>query len=106
MALTHGQWTAADEVPVRVHEPFTAMDLLDARGAGHSWPLSTALAALRAGPCGVAVLLNCNSDASALLPQLAGLAAAAPVRAQMDLRTYGIGEIGRASCRERVLQVV
>ena len=91
LALTHGQWTADDEVPVRVHEPFTAMDLLDAGGAGHSWPLASALAALRAGPCGVAVLLNCSSDAAALLPQLDPAPAATPARAQMDLRTYGIG---------------
>ena len=91
MALKHGRWTAADEVPVRVHEPFTAMDLLDARGAGHSWPLSSALATLRAGRCGVAVLLNCSGDAAALLPLVAGLLDTTPARAQMDLRTYGIG---------------
>ena len=42
-------------------------------------------------PCGVAVLLNCSGDAAALLPQLAAAPAATPARAQMDLRTYGIG---------------
>jgi 3,4-dihydroxy 2-butanone 4-phosphate synthase/GTP cyclohydrolase II len=92
LALRHGRWSAADEVPVRVHEPFTAFDLLDAGGAGHSWPLNAALAALRSGPCGVAVLLNCTGDAAALLPQFAE---SAPVpeapRAQFDLRTYGVG---------------
>ena len=91
LALTHGAWSATEEVPVRVHEPFTAMDLLDAGGAGHSWPLGSALAALQAGRCGVAVLLNCSGDAAALLPQLAAAPAAAPARAQLDLRTYGIG---------------
>ncbi|MBK6471463.1 MAG: 3,4-dihydroxy-2-butanone-4-phosphate synthase [Betaproteobacteria bacterium] len=92
LALTHGQWAAADEVPVRVHEPFTAIDLLDARGNGHSWPLPTALQALRAGPCGVAVLLNCTGDTAALMPQLLPerRTVVAP-RAQMDLRTYGVG---------------
>ena len=54
LALVHGRWAAGDEVPVRVHEPFTAFDLLDARGAGHSWALPAALQTLRAGPCGVA----------------------------------------------------
>jgi 3,4-dihydroxy 2-butanone 4-phosphate synthase/GTP cyclohydrolase II len=43
----HGQWTLRDEVLVRVHEPFTALDLLDAGGAGHSWPLHAALEALQ-----------------------------------------------------------
>ena len=92
LALKHGQWTAADEVPVRVHEPFTALDLLDAGGAGHSWPLQAALAAIHGMPFGVTVLLNTTGDAAALLPKLLGADHdAAPPRAQMDLRTYGIG---------------
>ena len=96
LALVHGQWHDGDEVPVRVHEPFTALDLLDTDGAGHSWPLPQALAALQARPCGVAVLLNCGGGVDALLPQVARPAPQAnpPPRrrnAQMDLRTYGIG---------------
>lgn len=95
LALKHGRWSAADEVPVRVHEPFTAFDLLDAGGCSHSWPLGAALATLQRSPCGVAVLLNCSGDAASLLPQLlsrsAGDAAADAVRPQMDLRTYGVG---------------
>ena len=91
MALKHGRWADTDEVPVRVHEPFTAMDLLDVRGAAHSWPLGAALSALHAGPCGVAVLLNCSSEAALLLPQLTASPAPGPARTQMDLRTYGIG---------------
>lgn len=94
LALAHGRWTETDEVPVRVHEPFTAMDLLDAAGSGHSWPLPTALSALQAGPHGVAVLLNCTQDAATLLPQLLPAETpAAPRRAAapMDLRTYGVG---------------
>jgi 3,4-dihydroxy 2-butanone 4-phosphate synthase/GTP cyclohydrolase II len=96
LGLVHGRWQPADEVPVRVHEPFTALDLLDCGGAGHSWPLGAALAQLKAGTHGVAVLLNCGGDAGALLPQLlparaAGGGTARLGRAQMDLRTYGIG---------------
>jgi 3,4-dihydroxy 2-butanone 4-phosphate synthase/GTP cyclohydrolase II len=92
LALTHGHWGPGDEVPVRVHEPFTAFDLLDVAGVGHSWPLTAALATLRSGPCGVAVLLNCTRDAAALMPQIvpAPPAGATPPP-QMDLRTYGIG---------------
>ena len=91
LALKHGTWSDATEVPVRVHEPFTSMDLLDTHGMGHSWPLGSALKTLRDGPCGAAVLLNCTSDASALMPLLAKAQSTQPVRPQMDLRTYGIG---------------
>lgn len=92
LALTHGRWTPADEVTVRVHEPFTVFDALDTEGAGHSWPLMRALAKLHEGERGVAVLLNCSHDVEALLPGLLPPAdrPAAP-RAQMDLRTYGTG---------------
>jgi 3,4-dihydroxy 2-butanone 4-phosphate synthase/GTP cyclohydrolase II len=48
LALAHGEWSPNDEVPVRVHEPFTALDLLDAGASGHSWPLPAALQALDA----------------------------------------------------------
>ena len=91
LALKHGHWAAGDEVPVRVHEPFTAMDLLDSAGAGHSWPLGVALSTLSAGPRGVAVLLNCRGDVSDWLPQLNGQSKTTPERGQMDLRTYGVG---------------
>jgi 3,4-dihydroxy 2-butanone 4-phosphate synthase/GTP cyclohydrolase II len=92
LALQHGRWAEGDEVLVRVHEPFTALDLLDAGGAGHSWPLPAALAAIHGERCGVTVLLNTTGDAATLLPQLLGHGhATAPPRAQMDLRTYGVG---------------
>jgi 3,4-dihydroxy 2-butanone 4-phosphate synthase / GTP cyclohydrolase II len=92
LALVHGQWSAGDEVPVRVHEPFTVFDMLDAGGSGHSWPLPRALAVLHEQRCGVAVLLNCAHDVDALLPQLLPPdERQTPLRSQMDLRTYGVG---------------
>lgn len=92
LALVHGQWTADEVVQVRAHEPFTALDLLDAGGGGHSWPLPAALAALQSRHCGVAILLNCGGGIEPLLPQVAAVANAPPGReAAMDLRTYGIG---------------
>ena len=90
LALAHGQWGSDDEVPVRVHEPFTAMDLLDNTGSGHSWPLPAALRMLHAGRAGLAVLLNCGQGVEAMLPQLLDSPAAAQ-RPSVDLRTYGIG---------------
>jgi 3,4-dihydroxy 2-butanone 4-phosphate synthase / GTP cyclohydrolase II len=92
LALTHGRWSEADEVLVRVHEPFSAMDLLDAGPSGHSWPLPKALAALHASERGAAVLLNCGEDAASMLQQVLPRNGGAPRRpGQMDLRTYGIG---------------
>jgi 3,4-dihydroxy 2-butanone 4-phosphate synthase / GTP cyclohydrolase II len=90
LALSHGRWSPDDEVAVRVHEPFTALDMLDTGGSSHSWPLPRALAALHESAAGVAVLLNCSHDVGALLPQLLPAEQPAP-RAPVDLRTYGVG---------------
>jgi 3,4-dihydroxy 2-butanone 4-phosphate synthase/GTP cyclohydrolase II len=92
LALQHGSWSRADEVLVRVHEPFTALDLLDATGGGHSWPLPRALAALQQAPAGLAILLNAGQTVETLLPHLLpdlrkGVSMGTPV----DLRTYGVG---------------
>ena len=92
LALTRGQWTPGDEVLVRVHEPLSVLDLLDAGPCRHSWPLPKALAALQAAPAAVAVLLNCGETVGELEAQLASPSpAGGRVRGQMDLRTYGIG---------------
>ncbi|HEY2560900.1 MAG TPA: bifunctional 3,4-dihydroxy-2-butanone-4-phosphate synthase/GTP cyclohydrolase II, partial [Caldimonas sp.] len=92
LALTHGRWTPTDEVLVRVHEPLSVLDLLDAGPGDHSWPLPRALAALRKSERGAAVLLNCGEGAAALLPRaLARSRGARQPSLPMDLRTYGIG---------------
>nr|HET7859037.1 bifunctional 3,4-dihydroxy-2-butanone-4-phosphate synthase/GTP cyclohydrolase II [Caldimonas sp.] len=93
LALTHGRWTPVDEVLVRVHEPLSVLDLLDAGPGEHSWPLPRALAALKQSERGAAVLLNCGETAEALLPNaLAARGRSVPKPAlPLDLRTYGIG---------------
>jgi 3,4-dihydroxy 2-butanone 4-phosphate synthase/GTP cyclohydrolase II len=92
LALTHGRWTPSDEVLVRVHEPLSVLDLLDAGPGEHSWPLPRALTALRNSDRGAAVLLNCGESAAALLPRaLARSRGARQPSLPMDLRTYGIG---------------
>ncbi|XHS77212.1 bifunctional 3,4-dihydroxy-2-butanone-4-phosphate synthase/GTP cyclohydrolase II [Burkholderiaceae bacterium UC74_6] len=91
MALSVGQWSTGDEVPVRVHEPFSALDLLDAGKCSHSWPLPAALSELQRAGRGVAVLLNCGAeDADSLITRVQGNGARDPA-AVMDLRTYGVG---------------
>ena len=93
LALTHGRWTPDDEVLVRVHEPLSVLDLLDAGPGEHSWPLPRALAALKQSERGAAVLLNCGESAEALLPRALatrGRSVRKPAL-PLDLRTYGIG---------------
>jgi 3,4-dihydroxy 2-butanone 4-phosphate synthase/GTP cyclohydrolase II len=92
LSLSKGRWGPGDDVLVRVHEPFTVVDLLDTAAVGHSWPLGRALQALQASERGVAVLLNCSQDADTLLQQLSRSSTEAPqARGQIDLRTYGVG---------------
>ncbi|HET9820584.1 MAG TPA: bifunctional 3,4-dihydroxy-2-butanone-4-phosphate synthase/GTP cyclohydrolase II [Burkholderiaceae bacterium] len=94
LALSVGHWDERDEVPVRVHEPVSLMDLLDSGASLHSWPLPAALAALQAAGRGVAVLLNAGADAQALLGRILpdeAAAQAAHNAGSMDLRTYGVG---------------
>lgn len=91
LALSHGQWTGSDDVLVRVHEPLSVMDLLEAGYCGHSWGLPAALAAIQASPAGVAVLMNCGEDAAGVLARAQSEKAAPQSKGAMDLRTYGVG---------------
>jgi 3,4-dihydroxy 2-butanone 4-phosphate synthase/GTP cyclohydrolase II len=97
VALTCGQWTPQDEVLVRVHEPLSVLDFLEAGTDRHSWPLPLALKALQEEGRGVAVLLNAGDEAAGLLAQLLPTGSATARQpagggsAGMDLRTYGVG---------------
>jgi 3,4-dihydroxy 2-butanone 4-phosphate synthase/GTP cyclohydrolase II len=93
LALVKGAWAPGEEVLVRVHEPLSVLDLLDAgNGSRHSWPLPKALAMLQSQPHGVAVLLNCSAGAAdSLVGTLLPRADSPPLAAPMDLRTYGVG---------------
>lgn len=92
LALTLGTWTDADDVPVRVHEPLSVMDLLDTAQSTHSWPLTAALRQVQARGRGVVVLLNAGESAQALVDRVLPKTPerSVPPRA-MDLRTYGVG---------------
>jgi len=91
LALSHGQWTEADDVLVRVHEPLSVLDLLEAGPCSHSWPLPAALAEIKRASAGVAVLLNCGDDAASLLGRLSAAPSEPPRTSMTDLRTYGVG---------------
>ena len=93
LALVRGEIDPAREVLVRVHEPLSVLDALDADLGTHSWPLPRAMQRIAEAGCGVIVLLNCGEAPETLLARFAaGDAAAEPPRgARMDLRTYGVG---------------
>jgi 3,4-dihydroxy 2-butanone 4-phosphate synthase/GTP cyclohydrolase II len=97
LALVHGTLDPAREALVRVHEPTSVIDLLDAEVSTHSWSFPRALRAIAAADSGVLVLLNCGETAVQLLDKfadqqaLARGAATARRTARMDLRTYGVG---------------
>jgi 3,4-dihydroxy 2-butanone 4-phosphate synthase/GTP cyclohydrolase II len=98
IALTLGEVNAREETLVRVHEPLSVLDLLDAGKGGHSWGVGAALQEIHRAGAGVMVLMNCSQSGDALQSQLAAQLAgqtAVQQRARqgrsMDLRTYGIG---------------
>ena len=80
MALVLGRPHPKNEVLVRVHEPLSVIDLLDAGTGTHSWGVGEALRAIQQAGAGVMVLMNCNQEGRP--PQAAR---------GIDLRLYGIG---------------
>ncbi|QWE10824.1 bifunctional 3,4-dihydroxy-2-butanone-4-phosphate synthase/GTP cyclohydrolase II [Polynucleobacter sp. es-EL-1] len=102
LALIHGKPTETSETLVRVHEPVTVLDFLDAQVSTHSWPLAQALQTLaNSSSAGVAVLLNAagiaapnDSDWLAQFHKLNGSQStetAKPLARKTDFRSYGIG---------------
>jgi 3,4-dihydroxy 2-butanone 4-phosphate synthase/GTP cyclohydrolase II len=90
LVLSLGKIQPGAETLVRVHEPLSVLDLLDAGSGSHSWGVGETLAEIQRAGAGVMVLLNCAQTDEALQAQLAG---DKPARAgrSADLRTYGIG---------------
>jgi len=95
LALIHGDVVATRETLVRVHEPTTALDILDQDAGQHSWGFAQALQAIAAAPAGVLVLLNCQGSADAFIAQCEAWGRSGDISqtpaARLDLRTYGIG---------------
>jgi 3,4-dihydroxy 2-butanone 4-phosphate synthase/GTP cyclohydrolase II len=97
LALVRGAIVPERETLVRVHEPSSLLDFIEAEASTHSWPIAKALATIAQAGEGVLVLLNCGESSDQLLAHfntLGDLAAASKVRGRggrTDLRTYGIG---------------
>ena len=96
LALVRGEPRPQLDVLVRVHEPLSVLDLIDAAAGGHAWPPAKALQIIAREGCGVLVLLNCGDSSLHLQQRIRAWSApeevpAAPRTAAVDLRTYGIG---------------
>ncbi|HTP98986.1 MAG TPA: bifunctional 3,4-dihydroxy-2-butanone-4-phosphate synthase/GTP cyclohydrolase II [Casimicrobiaceae bacterium] len=89
LALVRGPISPETETLVRVHEPLSVMDLLDADSASHSWTVPGALAAVAQAGRGVIVLLHRPESAAELRER--ALSDAPPAPSKLDLRNYGIG---------------
>jgi len=89
LALVLGTLAKERETLVRVHEPLSIVDLLDAGAGAHSWGVGEALAAIREAGEGAMVLLNCTQSTDALQARLGELRP--PASRSVDLRVYGIG---------------
>ncbi|WP_274584488.1 bifunctional 3,4-dihydroxy-2-butanone-4-phosphate synthase/GTP cyclohydrolase II [Neisseria leonii] len=88
LALVKGTISPDTETLVRVHEPFSVMDFIQA-DPNHSWPLPTALAHIQQADSGVLILLHRTEDGSALLERT--LPKNSFQVKKWDRKTYGIG---------------
>src|SRR6266850_6173129 len=70
LALVQGRPSPQTEILVRVHEPLSVVDLLDAGPGTHSWGVGEALETIREAGNGVMVLLNCTQTTQALQARL------------------------------------
>ena len=91
LALVKGSIDAAKEALVRVHEPVSVIDLLDAGSTTHSWNFHDALASIAQSGCGVLLLLHRQETAEELLERARPADAHSAPPKKMELRNYGIG---------------
>lgn len=90
LALVKGEPRPDREVLVRVHEPLSVIDLLDAGSRSHSWNFHDALATVSRAECGVIVLLHLQESAQELLDR-ARTEQPRAGQTRIALRNYGIG---------------
>lgn len=89
LALVKGQPTAEQEVLVRVHEPFSLIDLLDSGNHTHSWNIHDAMQTINQADSGVMVLLHHDENGEQIIERINGADTLA--KQEKELRTYGIG---------------
>jgi 3,4-dihydroxy 2-butanone 4-phosphate synthase/GTP cyclohydrolase II len=90
LVLSRGEISPASETLVRVHEPLSLLDLLDAGPGTHSWSVHEALERIASEGKGIMVLLNCSESAAQLIERVASPERPRPPT-KVDFLTYGIG---------------
>ncbi len=91
LALTKGDILPEQETLVRVHEPLSVLDFLDAESRRHSFSLDQAQRLLAQAESGVIVLLHRPESGQDILAALSGQTASQRQAAKWDPRIYGIG---------------
>lgn len=89
LALVKGDIVANKSVLVRVHEPLSVFDLLDASSAGHSWSLPHAMQMVSEAEVGVIVMLRRDEKSEDLIHAIKSADQA--VSNKHTLKDYGIG---------------
>ena len=89
LALIKGKPCPELETLVRVHEPLSLLDILDANYSEHSWNVLNSMKVIQEHEAGVIVLLHLKEDASSLIERVASTHVRAP--SSQELRNYGIG---------------
>ncbi len=90
LALVKGDITPDNETLVRVHEPVSLIDVIDANTAGHAYSVPTAMKIIAETGKGIIVLLHRPESADELAERALPADTAPPAR-KFDLRNYGTG---------------
>ena len=91
LALAKGDIRADAETLVRVHEPISVLDFLDAKSGRHSFSIEQATRALAKHGTGVIVMLHRPETGEDLLAGFADVPAGNRPAAKWDPRSFGIG---------------
>jgi len=89
LALIKGDIAADSSVLVRVHEPLSVLDLLDASNKSHSWSLPDAMKMISEAEAGVIVMLRRDEKSEDVIHAINS--ADFPAHNQYTLKDYGIG---------------
>lgn len=89
LAMVKGDIRAHDDVLVRVHEPLSVFDLIDASAESHSWSLPHAMQKISEAGAGVIVMLRRDEKSEELIHAIKS--ADQKVSSKHTLKDYGIG---------------
>jgi len=89
LAMVKGDITADKSVLVRVHEPLSVFDLLDASSKSHSWSLPHAMQLINEEGAGIIVMLRRDEASVDVIHAIKS--ADNPVSNKHKLKDYGIG---------------